>query len=313
MTIKVLEPGPLTTVQDVGRWGRQSLGVPVAGPMDSVSHRLANLAVGNAEACATLEVTLNGPTSEFRRELWFAVTGADFELRLDETVVPIGVAHQARRGSVLRFGSRAAGARAYIGARGGFDVPLVLGSRSTDLASGFGGLGGRRLRAGDLLAVGTDAETAPRPVPQVPFPLPHGGATIRVIGARPDDDDGTRCGEDAMTRLATTRFTLAAESNRMGYRLTGPPLRLADETPLLSAPTLCGTVQVPPSGQPILLMADRQTTGGYPRIATVISADLPRVGQLAPGDWIRFEWCDRPAAVAALIAQQQTLMRTVSW
>lgn len=311
MTIDVLASGLLTTVQDVGRWGSQSLGVPVAGPMDTVSHRLANRAVGNAEACATLEVTLDGPTLEFRDDSTFAVTGAAFEIRLDDRVVPMGVACRAHRGSVLGFGRRAAGARAYIGVRGGIDVPVVLGSRSTDLASGFGGLGGRRLRAGDRLVVGTDGETAPPgDAPPRPFALPTGGARVRVIAALPDDDDGMRCGTEAITGLTTTQFTLAAESNRMGYRLTGRPLVLADEAPMLSAATLCGTLQLPPSGQPILLMADRQTTGGYPRIATVISADLPLVGQLAPGDWIRFEACDRRTAVAALIGQQQALMRS---
>ena len=217
MTIEVLEPGLLTTVQDCGRWGSQSLGVPVSGPMDGVSHQLANRAVGNAEDCATLEVTLDGPTLEFRDAITFAVTGAEFELRLDDTAVPMGAACRARRGSVLRFGRRVAGARAYIGARGGIDVPLLLGSRSTDLASGFGGLGGRRLRERDLLALGTGEETAPRPVsPVIPFPLPNGGVRVRAVAALPDDDDGVRCGVEAVTRLTNTQCTLAAESNRVG-------------------------------------------------------------------------------------------------
>jgi urea carboxylase len=166
------------------------------------------------------------------------------------------------------------------------------------------------LREGDQLAVGPRVGRAPRRVSlRPPFPLPEGGSRIRAIAALDDDDPGPRCGDAALAGFTTTRFTLAAESNRMGYRLCGTPVALADETPVLSAATPFGTVQVPPSGHPILLMADRQTTGGYAKIATVISADLPVAGQLGPGDWIRFELCDRRSAVAALIAQQQTLMR----
>ncbi len=308
MTIRVLAPGLLTTVQDCGRWGSQWLGVPVAGPMDEVSHQLANSAVGNPPDRATLEVTLVGPSLEFLADVTFAVTGAEFEMRLDEDPVQRGVARRAGRGSVLRFGRRGLGARAYLGVAGGIDVPAVLGSRSTDLASGFGGLGGRRLREGDQLSVGPRAGRAAASGSRTPsFPLPRGGAQVRVIADT--DDHGARCGQAALALFTRTRFSLAAESNRMGYRLCGPAIALADETPVLSAATPFGTVQVPPSGHPILLMADRQTTGGYPRIATVISADLPLAGQLAPGDWIRFELCDRRSALAALIAQQQRLMR----
>lgn len=315
MTIQVLEPGLLTTVQDRGRWGSQALGVPVAGPMDGLSHQLANLTVGNAADSATLEVTLAGPTLEFQGDTRFAVTGAEFELFLDDVAVPRGGACQARSGSVLRFGRRGVGARAYVAVAGGIDVPAVLGSRSTDLSSGFGGLGGRRLRAGDRLALGPMPRMTgtPRGAPVEPFPLPDGGARVRAITSIGTKEDGARCGEAALAGLMTTRFTIGAESNRMGYRLEGPSLGLADESPMLSAATPCGTVQVPPSGHPILLMADRQTTGGYPRGAVVISADLPLVGQLAPGDWIEFEACERASATAALIAQQQRLIGSKSW
>ena len=306
MTIRVMEPGLLTTVQDRGRWGSQDLGVPVAGPMDSVSHRLANLLVGNQPDCATLEATLVGPEVEFLADATFAVAGAQFELRLDTRPVPATTVCRAGRGSRLRFGRSGAGARAYLAVSGGIDVPLVLGSRSTDLASGLGGLGGRPLRGGDQLAVGrvTGRGTARRP-DGVPFDLPRGGATLRVM---PGPDQG-RFTPDAVERLTRARFTLEPESNRMGYRLRGPSLELAETRPLLSRATPVGTVQVPPSGQPILLMADRQTTGGYAQIATVVSADLPVAGQLAPGDWIAFEVCERREAVAALIALEQVLMR----
>lgn len=305
MTIRVVDPGLLTTVQDGGRWGHQALGVPVAGPMDGVSHRCANLVVGNRPDCATLEVTLVGPTLEFSGETTVAVTGAEFELWLDTAPIAANTAHRAHRGSRLRFGRRRSGARAYLAVAGGVDVPLVLGSRSTDLASGLGGLAGRPLRSGDQLGVGRAGERGGPHVPPVTgIPLPHGGATVRVIPG----PDATRFGPRAMSMFGQTRFTLGPESNRMGYRLRGPALDLVQMGSLLSSATPIGSVQVPPSGQPILLMADRQTTGGYARIATVISADLSVAGQLAPGDWIRFEACDRREAIAALIALEQTFM-----
>ena len=175
MTIRVAEPGLLTTVQDRGRWGYQDLGVPVAGPMDPVSHRLANLLVGNQPDCATLEVTLVGPTLEFLTETSFAVAGAEFELWLDAAPIPTNTPHQVGRGSRLRFGRRGGGARAYLAVAGGIDLPPVLGSRSTDLASGLGGLSGRPLRGGDQLRVGQG--TSP-PVSRVPsaatLTLPRG-------------------------------------------------------------------------------------------------------------------------------------------
>ena len=305
MTIRVVEPGLLTTVQDRGRWGSQALGVPVAGPMDGVSHRLANLLVGNPPDCATLEVTLVGPTLEFLADTTFAVAGAEFELRLDAESTPANTPRHAGRGSRLRFGRRGAGARAYLAVAGGIDVPPVLGSRSTDLASGLGGLAGRPLRGGDRLGVGQwTGPRVPRVPPAAPVTLPRGGATVRVLPG----PDGDRFGPRAMQVFGQARFTLGPESNRMGYRLRGPSLELARTEPFLSSATPAGTVQVPPSGQPILLMADRQTTGGYAKIATVISADLGVAGQLAPGDWIAFEVCDRREAVAALIALEQALM-----
>ena len=306
MTIQVAEPGLLTTVQDRGRWGSQALGVPVAGPMDGVSHRIANLLVGNPPDCATLEVTLVGPTIEFLTDATFAVAGAEFELRLDARAVPTNTQRHAGRGSRLQFGRRGAGARAYLAIAGGIDVPPVLGSRSTNLASGLGGFAGRPLRGGDRLRVGRLTDPGAHRVPSVvPFTLPRGGGTVRVMPG-PDRD---LFGSSAMEVFGQARFTLGPESNRMGYRLRGPSIDLVKMEPLLSCATPAGTVQVPPSGQPILLMADRQTTGGYARIATVISADLPVAGQLAPGDWIAFEVCERREAVAALIALEQALMR----
>ena len=304
--IRVLEPGLMTTVQDRGRWGHQDLGVPVAGPMDECSHRLANRLVGNSFELATLEVTLVGPSLEFLAETTCVVVGARFELWLDGVQVQTGRAFRVPRGGGLRFGRRHAGARAYLAVAGGIDVPPVLGSRSTDLASRLGGLGGRPLRAGDRLVVGPSTGRPPfRGLVDLPFRLPVGGARVRVMSG----PDRERMTSEALALFPQVRFTIEPESNRMGYRLGGGVLALADTEPLLSGPTPVGTVQVPPSGLPIVLMVDRQTTGGYVRIATVISADLPVAGQLGPGDWLAFELCERREAIAALVGLEQRLMQ----
>ncbi len=304
--IRVAEPGFLTTVQDAGRWGCQHLGVPVAGPMDPASHRTANLLVGNPPDRATLEVTLMGPELEFFDDAIFAVAGARFDLRLDGRSIQAGAATRAGRGSRLRFGRRTAGARAYVALRGGIDVPPRLGSRSTDLASRLGGLGGRPLRAGDRLDVGAagGAPVSVRRRDPAPAP-PAGGARVRFVpGAAP-----RRFEAGALERFQDCRFTVGPDSNRMGYRLQGSAVRLADPAPVLSTATPAGTIQVPPSGQPILLMADRQTTGGYAVLGTVITADLGVAGQLAPGDWIAFDACGHREALAALVEMEQRLMQ----
>ncbi len=304
--IRMAEAGLLTTVQDGGRWGCQHLGVPVAGPMDPVSHRTANLLVGNPAGRAALEVTLIGPEVEFLDDTTFAVAGARFDLFLDERPMETGIAARAGRGSRLRFGRRTAGARAYLAVRGGIDVPPRLGSRSTDLASRLGGLGGRPLRPGDRLDVGAPGGAPVRGGRRAPvFPLPEGGARVRFVPGA----DEQRFEAGALERLPDGRFTVGPDSNRMGYRLQGPAIRLADSAPVLSTATPAGTIQVPPSGQPMLLMADRQTTGGYAVLGTVITADLGVAGQLAPGDWIAFDACGRREALAALVEQERRLMR----
>jgi len=278
-------PGMLTTVQDLGRWGYQHLGVPVAGPMDSYSHRLANRLVGNPDEAAALEVSVVGPDVRFEQDVTFVVAGASFPLDLDGAAIPTHVACCASGGSRLRFGRSARGARAYLAVAGGLDVPAVLGSRATSLVSRLGPLGGRPLKAGDRLPVGS---VRGRPLDRgTPLPLPRGGATVRVLWG-PQDDAFTPAARDA---FASSRFVITPQSNRMGFRLSGPILAHETSADLLSEATPLGSIQVPASGQPILLMADRQTTGGYPKIATVIAADVPLAGQLDAGDWIAFAPC----------------------
>jgi antagonist of KipI len=303
MGLTVVRPGMLTTVQDLGRWGLQGSGVPVAGPMDAYSHMLANRLVGNPDDAAALEITLMGPELEADADALCVLSGARFDANVAgydvDPLRPFVVA----KGERVRFGTRRAGARATFAVRGGFDVPLVFGSRATSVAARVGPFGGRPLRAGDVLPVGSASVHAALPV-GVPLTLPVGGGTrLRVV--RGPHDAMFR--PEAVAALTASRFVITPQSNRMGYRLEGPPLVHAGPTDILSDATPIGSLQVPPSGQPILLMADRQTTGGYPKIATVITADLPIAGQLAPGDWIEFIECTREQAIDAFRKQQAAL------
>ena len=297
----------LTTVQDRGRWGLQSHGVPVAGPMDPCSHRLANALVGNDAGAATLEVTLVGPELAFDEERAVAVAGAEFELTIDGRKEPVGAAFVVAAGSRLRFGRRSHGARAYLAISGGVRVPKVLGSRATHLVSGMGGIEGRALKPGDELALGdpmrTERRLSARPRSPI-LPLPEGHATIRVL---PGPQQEYFAG-GALDALQSAPYKIASDSNRMGFRLEGPLLTHARGADIISDATPLGALQVPASGQPILLMADRQTTGGYPKIATAISADIGLAGQLGPGDMISFAVCSRQEAMAALIAQERLLL-----
>lgn len=293
-SLTVIRPGMLTTVQDLGRWGRQHVGVPVAGPMDWFAHRLANLRLGNAEEDAALEITLMGPELAADADVACVVTGAEFEVTAGGARTRLGEPFVLRAGETLKFGARLSGARAVLAVEGGIQAAPVLGSRATSLISRLGPLGGRPLKTGDVLPVARAARLPPRRSARA-LPMPLGGARVRVM-LGPHDASFSQA---SIRAFSASRFLITPDSNRMGYRLDGPRLEhpgadiLSDATPL-------GSVQVPASGHPILLMADRQTTGGYPKIATVITADLPLAGQLAPGDWIEFEPCSRLAAIDAL-------------
>ena len=309
-SIAVLRPGLQTTIQDRGRWGLQSSGVSVAGPMDPWSHRLANLLVGNSADAATLEVTLIGPELQFDDDRWVAVVGATFDIALDDRPVIGGNPWRVGAGSRLRMGKRSRGARAYLAVGGGIDVPLVLGSRATHVASGLGGYEGRALIAGDRLRLGVApgdndendahrlrvAERAGMAPSGTAGGVPGGTSRVRVLPGPQRD----RFDAEALDQLQSAPYRVAQDSNRMGFRLEGPALGHVDDREMLSDATPFGVVQVPRSGQPILLMADHQTTGGYPKIATMISADAGVAGQLAPGDFLQFEICDERTALAEL-------------
>jgi biotin-dependent carboxylase-like uncharacterized protein len=295
--LRVVKGGLLSTIQDLGRVGHQSVGVSVAGPMDWYSHRLANRLVSNDERAAALEMTMIGPELLAEGEALCAVAGAEFTVTVAGGQVPLDRPFAVQRGQRIVFGDRRRGARATMAVRGGIDLPMTLGSRSTNLVSHMGPFGGRRLQAGDLLPIGTAC--GPLRFCRAPaLPLSNGLAMLRIMEGPHRD----RFPDDAWEALCTEPFRISPESNRMGYRLEGPPLTHVRGADILSEATAVGSLQVPFSGQPILLMADRQTTGGYTIIATVITADLPLAGQLAPGDAVRFATCSREDAVAALRA-----------
>jgi biotin-dependent carboxylase-like uncharacterized protein len=288
--VEVLEPGLLTTVQDAGRAGHRRVGVSGAGPMDIAAHAAANRAAGNAPGTAALECTVTGPSLLFLAPLHFALAGADLGAVLERAdlgrwPVPPGADVLARPGNVLRFTGRRFGCRAYVAFRGGIDVPVVLGSRATDLQSGFGGFAGRALAAGDRLAVSPARGERPLSVASPPAP-PAASATVRAVpGPQADHfDAGT------LARFFSGPWRVGATSDRVGCRLEGEPLRHLGPSEILSDGMVPGSIQVPPDGRPIVMTADGPTTGGYPKIATVLTADLPLLAQLVPGEGeVRFE------------------------
>jgi KipI family sensor histidine kinase inhibitor len=287
--LEVLEPGLLTTVQGAARAGYRRFGVSGAGPMDARAHAAANRAVGNPCGAAALECTAVGPSLSFLAPVRFAVGGADLGAVLERTdlgpwPVPLGAAVLARPGNVLRFTGRRSGCRAYVAVRGGIDVPAVLGSSSTDLQGGFGGFAGRALAADDGLALGTatgdDLGHDRSPQPCLP------SVTVRVV-LGPQEEHLER---ESVAHFLATAWRVGPASDRVGCRLDGRPLRHRGPAEILSDGMVPGSIQVPPDGQPIVMMADAPTTGGYPKIATVVAADLPRLAQLVPGEGeVRFE------------------------
>lgn len=301
-SLTVIRPGMLTTIQDLGRPGYQSLGVPVSGPMDAYSHRFANQLLGNPPGAAALEITVLGPELLANGEVTCAVAGAEIECRVDDVAAPFNRPFAVPPGARLRFGARGAGARATLAVRGGFDVPATFGSRAVHLVSRMGPFGGRPLRAGDILPV-APSTVSPPALAGRPLVLPQGGARVRVVPAPHRE----RFTGDAWALLVRERFTVSPQSNRMGYRLEGPLLGHVGAADILSEAMPLGALQVPASGQPILLMAERQTTGGYATIAIVITADLPLAGQLAPGDWITFTPVTHAEAIGALREREAAL------
>jgi antagonist of KipI len=308
VSVLVASPGLLSSVQGAGRVGHRHLGVGQAGALDAYSMAIANLLAGNAEQTPVIEMTLSGPTLHFERAVGLAICGATIDARVGASALPGWRRIDLPAGSTVHFGACRKGARAYLAVAGGFVVPPVLGSPSTDLRAGFGGHAGRALLSGDRLTIGDsgisiiDTFVVDRrwidPSPDLDFAAP---TTVRVLPGR---DTLTEPGS-----LFDREWSIDAASNRQGLRLHGMPLRPADERDRLSEPVLPGTLQLPPDGQPILLLADAQTHGGYPRIGHVIAADLPKVAQLKAGDSVRFTACTPLQARRLFVEQRQRLVR----
>ncbi|WP_018748883.1 biotin-dependent carboxyltransferase family protein [Chitiniphilus shinanonensis] len=308
MTLLIRKPGPQSTVQDLGRVRYRFLGVPAGGACDEIALRVGNLLLGNAPDCAALEIALGGLELVFEVATRFALTGAAVGATLDGAPVRGWRVLDAAAGASLRLGYAAHGARIYLNVAGGIDVPPVLGSRSTGLLADLGGFQGRAVQAGDQLPLGP-VETLP---PHCAVMAPPRGQVLRVL---PGPEWGL-LPRDTQRALLSSDWTVTPASNRMGARLSGPALALNDSAELDSHAVLPGVVQLPPSGQPILLLADAQTTGGYAKPLMVIAADLWRAAQFRPGEALRFAEVEPAQALAALAAQRQWLEhleRSLRW
>jgi antagonist of KipI len=302
MEMTVLSPGPLTTVQDLGRPGHRRHGVASGGAMDAFALRVANLLVGNAGDAAALEFALTGPRLKFSGDALVALCGGGFGDLPDWRLARVPA------GGVLSLEKCRAGCRGYLAVAGGLDVPPVLGGRGTDLRGGFGGHEGRALRAGDVLKVQRGALEAHALRPDAALhhfvapeirPAYSRSPVVRVVrGAEAEEFSG-----DFFKQV----FTLEAHSDRMGLRLAGPHIGRRGEQELASSPVAPGTIQVPPDGQPIVLMADAQTLGGYPKIAHAISVDLPLLAQLRPGDTVHFNEVEPGEAHRLWLAREHAL------
>lgn len=280
---KVLKPGLQTTIQDLGRTGYQQYGISPSGAMDPYSLQMANLLVGNPLHEAGLEATMLGPSLEAMTDVSIAICGGNLQPMVNKKVVSMWKSLVLRKGDILSFGKVESGARAYIGFAGGIDVPLVLGSKSTFLHGTMGGFNGRALDAGDIVQ-GMPFVRKNRFLHRDFIPEYNAQLEIRVIlGPHLE-----KFHPDAIKRFLSNKYTITPQSNRMGYRLEGPELDHIDGADIISDAIPAGGIQVPSNGQPIILMAERQTTGGYARIATVISVDLPLLAQAMPGTKIRF-------------------------
>jgi len=314
--IEVLSNGQLNTIQDGGRTGFLDIGVSACGAMDRLAFDIGNALLGNAKNAAAVEIALFPFRVRFQAETDFAVTGADCDISLDGAPLPSYWMRSAKAGQTLSVGLPRRGARAYLLLAGGIDVPEVLGSRSTDQKNGFGGLSGRGLKRGDYLKL--------LPAPYSPLSSSYDGfgawindlnvvpssadqiLEVRVLPAAEFDSFATA----SLETFFEIPWSLTPDANRMGYRISGPVLELVKRQELLSHGIVPGTVQVPPSGQPIIQLADANTCGGYPKIATVIEADLWRLGQLQVGQKVRFSRVDCDTGIKTL-AKQRGLVESI--
>lgn len=305
MGIKFANGGFITTIQDMGRTGYQEFGVPAAGVMDTLSFRKANILVGNDENEAVLEVTLMGPMFTFTSDNIIAVTGGDLGAKLNGKDIPMYQAVLAKKGDTMSFMGIKSGSRAYVAFAGGLDIPVVMGSKSTHLKSSLGGFEGRKLGPGDEIEFTAPKTTLPNMSRRVLSADDFSGASceLRVI-LGPQDDCFTEKG--IQTFLSST-YTLTNEADRMGLRFEGETIEHKNGGDIITDGISFGAVQVPSHGQPIVMMADHQTTGGYTKIAGVISVDLPKAAQLKPGCKVTFRAVTVEEAQDALIKELEEL------
>ena len=303
--LKMIRAGLYTSVQDGGRNGQRQAGISRCGAMDKPALTIANLLVGNDPNAAALEITLGQVDIEFTRDGWFALTGAACEATLDGKAVWVGWRMAVKAGQHLVLRNPQYGVRSYLAVAGGIDVPLVLGSRCTDLKAGIGGFDGRRLKDGDRLAVGRASRRfhTSHGVKQLPI-----GNRIRALPG-PEYHQFASASQEMFWR---SPWHLSPQSNRMGYRLQGQALKRTTEREMLSHGLLPGVVQVPHNGQPIVLMNDAQTTGGYPRIACIIEADMYQLAQIPLGQPIHFVQCTLDEALQAR-ADQLRYLDQLAW
>ena len=313
MNAVVTRAGFLTSVQDLGRTGLRQFGVSTSGALDSFGLRVANLLVGNDEGAAGLEITIGGVQLRFEDERIVAWCGGEFDVQIGSRALPAGHVAHLQAGDELKFGRAQIGCRCWLAISGGIDVPVVLGSRSTDLRANFGGLEGRRLRDGDQLSLGEFRQSEIAAAAGISsWTSPHDWASpanrhpsLRFIRAV----DWNRFNDVTVQRFTQHEFTVSPDSDRMGVRFDGSELKREVETDLISEAVAPGTIQVPPSGKPILLLGDCQTIGGYPKIAHVITVDLGIAAQLRAGDGVRFFEVSLQDAHRLLLERERDLER----
>jgi antagonist of KipI len=299
---KVIKPGLQTTVQDLGRYGYSEFGVSPSGAMDPYSLQMGNLLVGNVLGEAALEVPLIGPVLMALHDVSMAICGGNLSPKINGQEIPLWKSNVIKKGQILSFGELKEGVRTYISIAGGIDVPLVLNSKSTYLTGKFGGFEGRAIKEGDTL-FGNPFTRRNRFLHTQLIPKYTSPLRVRVI-VGPHTDKFTPAG---LETFLNDEYSISSQSNRMGYQLTGPKIEHRSTADIISDAIPLGGIQVPASGQPIILMAEHQTTGGYSRIGTVISADIPLLAQAQPGTSVRFMEISLQTAQDLLIARRRRL------
>ncbi|WP_425058840.1 5-oxoprolinase subunit C [Sporomusa carbonis] len=305
--ITTTQPGQFTTIQDEGRLGYQAYGMPIAGAMDRYAYRVANLLVGNRENAAVIEMTGVGAAFKFDEEQLVAVCGADMQGQVNGVPISNWSAFLVPRRSEIRFGTALSGYRTYLAVRGGFDVPPVLGSRSTYTRAKIGGFEGRALRQGDVLHVAQDTafKAKPRHLEQFYIPRYANPINLRVL-LGPQDNMFTR---ETIDIFFTSTYTVAGRADRAGYQLKGPRIMTMGRPDIVSDAVCMGAIQIPSYGLPFIMTADHQTTGGFAKIGYVIRTDLAKLAQASPGDTIHFTCVNEQEAIEALEQERQYYRR----